>query len=58
MHLEILGEMVDVETLATGCGIMEREALQARGSRAIAKRKGATELRLSGKILRGRDSLV
>jgi hypothetical protein len=54
MHLEILGDLTDVETIATGSGIREIARLRKRYGRGRwRKRKGNAEVRLgSGEIVR------
>jgi len=54
MHLEILGDLTDVETIATGSGIREVARLRKRyGHGRWRKRKGNAEVRLgSGEIVR------
>jgi len=54
MHLEILGDLTDVETIATGSGIREIARLRKRYGRGRwRKRKGNAEVRLgSGDIVR------
>lgn len=54
MHFEILGEIADVETIATGSAIREIARLRKRYGRGRwRKRKGNAEIRLrSGEIAR------
>jgi len=54
MHLEILGDLTDVETIAAGSGIRESARLRKRYGRSRwRKRKGNAEVRLgSGEIVR------
>jgi hypothetical protein len=54
MHFEILGDLADVETIATGSGIREIARLRKRYGRGRwRKRKGNAEVRLgSGEIVR------
>jgi hypothetical protein len=54
MHFEILGDLADVETIATGSGIREISRLRKRHGRGRwRKRKGNAEVRLgSGEIVR------
>jgi hypothetical protein len=54
MHFEILGQLVDVETIATGSGIREIARLRKRYGRGRwRKRKGFAEVHLeSGEIVR------
>ena len=56
MHFEILGQLVDVETIATGSGIREIARLRKRYGRGRwRKRKGFAEVHLeSGEIGRAR----
>jgi hypothetical protein len=53
MHLRILGEIEEIETIATGSGIREIARLRRRYGRARwRKRKGVTEVELpSGEIV-------
>jgi hypothetical protein len=53
MHFRILGEITDVETIATGSGIREIARLRKRYGRGRwRKRKGVAEIELpSGEIL-------
>jgi hypothetical protein len=47
MHFEILGEIGEVETIATGSGIRELSRLRKRYGRGRwRKRKGIAEIRL------------
>jgi hypothetical protein len=54
MHFEILGDIADVETIATGSGIREIARLRKRYGRGRwRKRKGIAEVRLrNGEIVR------
>jgi hypothetical protein len=54
MHFEILGDLADVETIATGSGIREIARLRKHYGRGRwRKRKGHAEVRLgSGEIVR------
>ena len=54
MHFEILGQVTDAETIATGSGIREIARLRKRYGRGRwRKRKGLAEVLLnSGEILR------
>jgi hypothetical protein len=54
MHFAILGDIADVETIATGFGIMEIARLRKLYGRGRwRKRKGTAEIRLSsGDIVR------
>jgi hypothetical protein len=54
MHVEILGDLADVETIATGMGIREIARLRKRyGCGRWRKRKGNAEVRLGrGEIVR------
>ena len=54
MHFEILGDLADVETIATGSGIREIARLRKRHGRGRwRKRKGNAEVRLgNGEIVR------
>jgi hypothetical protein len=54
MHFQILGQLVDVETIATGSGIREIARLRKRyGHGRWRKRKGFAEVHLeSGEIMR------
>jgi hypothetical protein len=54
MHFEILGDLADVETIATGSGIREIARLRKRYGRGRwRKRKGTAEVRLGrGEIVR------
>jgi hypothetical protein len=48
MHFEILGEIAEVETFATGSGIRERARLRkAYGRGRWRKRKGIARVRLA-----------
>jgi hypothetical protein len=53
MHFRILGEISDVETIATGSGIREMARLRKRYGRGRwRKRKGVAEIELAdGEIL-------
>jgi hypothetical protein len=49
MHFRILGELTDVETIATGSGIREIARLRRRYGRGRwRKRKGIAEIELPG----------
>jgi len=49
MHFRILGEISDIETIATGSGISEIARLRKRYGRGRwRKRKGFAEIALSG----------
>jgi len=49
MHFEILGDLANVETIATGSGIREIARLRKRYGRGRwRKRKGHAEVRLGG----------
>jgi hypothetical protein len=49
MHFRILGEISDIETIATGSGIREIARLRKRYGRGRwRKRKGFAEIALSG----------
>ena len=54
MHFEILGDLANVETIATGSGIREIARLRKRYGRGRwRKRKGSAEVRLgNGEIVR------
>jgi hypothetical protein len=54
MDFEVVGEINDIETIATGAGIRERGRLRKRYGRGRwRKRKGFAEIRLpSGDIVR------
>jgi hypothetical protein len=54
MHFEILGEIAEAETIATGSGIRELARLRKRYGRGRwRKRKGVAEVRLrDGEIVR------
>lgn len=54
MHFEILGEVTQAETIATGSGIREIDRLRKRYGRGRwRKRKGIAEIRLqSGAIVK------
>jgi len=54
MHFEILGNLADIETIATGSGIREIARLRKRYGRGRwRKREGNAEVRLgSGDIVR------
>ena len=52
MFFEILGEVVDVETIAAGRGIRELNRLQKRYGKANwRKMKGVCEIRLGGGLV-------
>jgi hypothetical protein len=54
MHFKVLGEITDVETIATGSGIRERARLRKYyGKGRWRKRKGFAEVQLShGEVVR------
>ena len=53
MYFRILGEITDVETVATGSGIRELARLRRRYGRARwRKRKGTARVELAGGIVR------
>ena len=53
MYFRILGEITDVETIATGSGIRELARLRRRYGRGRwRKRKGAAEVELPGGLRR------
>jgi hypothetical protein len=54
MHFEILGDITQIETIATGSGIREIARLRKRYGRGRwRKRKGVAEVRLpGGEVLR------
>jgi hypothetical protein len=54
MHFEILGDITQIETIATGSGIREIARLRKRYGRGRwRKRKGIAEVRLpGGEVLR------
>jgi hypothetical protein len=53
MHFEILGEISNVETIATGAGVRERARLRkVYGPARWRKRKGVARVRLAGGVLR------
>jgi hypothetical protein len=54
MHFEILGDLANIETIATGSGIREIARLRKRYDRGRwRKRKGIADVRLrSGEIVR------
>ena len=54
MHFEILGDLANIETIATGSGIREIARLRKRYGRGRwRKRKGIADVRLrSGEIVR------
>jgi hypothetical protein len=54
MHFEVLGDIAEVETIATGSGIREIARLRKRYGRGRwRKRKGIAEIRLrNGEIVR------
>jgi hypothetical protein len=56
MHFEILGEIVEAETIAIGTGIREIARLRKRYGRGRwRKRKGVAEVRLrSGEVVRAK----
>ncbi len=53
MYFRILGEITDVETLATGSGIRELARLRRRYGRGRwRKRKGTARVELAGGVIR------
>ena len=53
MLFEIVGEISDIQTIATGRGIRRRNFLRKRhGGRLWRKRKGTAAVRLSGGSIR------
>ena len=53
MYFRILGELTDVETIATGSGIRELARLRRRYGRGRwRKRKGTAQLELPGGVIR------
>ncbi|MGO9594856.1 MAG: hypothetical protein ACLQFF_00170 [Steroidobacteraceae bacterium] len=54
MHFEVLGDIAEVETIATGSGVREIARLRKRYGRGRwRKRKGIAEIRLrNGEIVR------
>ena len=53
MYFRILGEITDVETIATGSGIRELARLRRRYGRARwRKRKGTAQVELAGGVVR------
>ena len=53
MYFRILGEITDVETMATGSGIRELARLRRRYGRARwRKRKGTAQVDLGGGVVR------
>ena len=53
MYFRILGEITDVETIATGSGIRERARLRRRYGRGRwRKRKGTAQVELAGGVIR------
>ena len=53
MYFRILGEITDVETIATGSGIRELARLRRRYGRGRwRKRKGTAQVKLSGGVIR------
>ena len=53
MHFEILGEVSEIEIIATGRGIRRLKALQKRhGGRQWRKKKGIAEVRLANGSVR------
>ena len=53
MHFEIVGEVSEVETIATGHGIRRLKVLRKRyGGRNWRKRKGAATVRLADGSIR------
>ncbi len=53
MYFRILGEITDVETIATGSGIRELARLRRRYGRGRwRKRKGTAQVELAGGVVR------
>jgi len=53
VYFRILGEITDVETIATGTGIREVARLQRRYGRGRwRKRKGTAQVELAGGVIR------
>ena len=53
MYFQILGEITDVETIATGSGIRELARLRRRYGRGRwRKRKGTAQVELAGGVVR------
>ena len=53
MHFEIVGEISEIETIATGLGVRTLKVLRKRyGGRRWRKRKGITTVRLVGGSIR------
>jgi hypothetical protein len=53
MHFEIVGEISEIETIATGPGVRTLKVLRKRyGGRHRRKRKGITTVRLVGGSIR------
>jgi hypothetical protein len=53
VHFRVLGEITDVETIATGSGIRELARLRRRYRRARwRKRKGTAQVELTGGVVR------
>ena len=53
MYFRILGEITDVETIATGSGIRELARLRRRYGRGRwRKRKGTAQVKLAGGVIR------
>ena len=53
MYFQILGEITDVETIATGSGIRELARLRRRYGRGRwRKRKGTVQVELPGGVVR------
>ena len=53
MYFRILGDITDVETIATGSGIRELARLRRRYGRARwRKRKGTAQVELAGGVVR------
>ena len=53
MYFRILGEITDVETIATGSGIRELARLRRRYGRSRwRKRKGTAQVELAGGVIR------
>ena len=53
MYFRVLGEITDVETIATGSGIRELARLRRRYGRGRwRKRKGTAQVELAGGVIR------
>ena len=53
MYFRIIGEITDVETIATGSGIRELARLRRRYGRGRwRKRKGTVQVQLAGGVIR------